>query len=159
MTTEASSGPLRAWTCDTCGEPITDPERALVIWQTSDDHRHYHSFRIVHKSIDGRRCDPGARSGFMMNLDLNYFLGPEGLALLLSWLSAGPLKGGGECRVAAEGMDAYTDLVRRLQLPHYEEARPKFGDEHTRHWLDDANEVYPYLPDVLERVANGILGN
>ena len=32
-TSGESSEPLRSWICDTCGEPITDPTRALVVWR------------------------------------------------------------------------------------------------------------------------------
>jgi hypothetical protein len=74
----------------------------------------------------------------------------------LSWLSAGPLREDGGIRVA--DMDEYVDLVRRVQTPYYEEARPRFGDEKTYHWLGDANEYYPYLPKTLQRIAEGALG-
>lgn len=158
MTAEAFGGStLQTWICDACSEPITDPAKALVTWKNYGEHYWYQSFLIVHKSIDGRRCDPGAQSGYNSSLDLDMFLGPEGLTMLLSWLSIGPLKGGGGTRIAPEGLDAYVDLVRRVQIPHYEEARSKFGDEDTEHWLGDANEYYPYIPDVLDRVANGTL--
>jgi len=42
-------------------------------------------------------------------------------------------------------LDEYVDLVRRVQTPHYEEARLRFSDEKTRHWLSDVNEYYPWL--------------
>jgi len=44
------------------------------------------------------------------------------------------------CRVG--DIDAYVDLVRRLQTPYYEEARARFGEEDVANWLSDANEHY-----------------
>jgi len=56
------------------------------------------------------------------------------------------------CRVG--DIDAYVDLVRRLQTPYYEEARARFGEEDVANWLSDANEHYPYLPETLKRIAD-----
>jgi hypothetical protein len=161
-TSGESSEPLRSWICDTCSEPITDPTRALVVWRSDADSYTYSDFLIVHKTFrdraNPRYCDPEAEAGYTMSLDLDRILGVNGLTMLLSWLSYGPLKGGGGSRIAPSDLDAFVDLVRRVQVPNYEQARPRFRDEHTRHYLDDANEYYPYLPEVLERVAKGTLG-
>jgi hypothetical protein len=54
--------------------------------------------------------------------------------------------------------NGFVDLVRRTQTPWYEEARPFWDTEHTRDWLADANEVYPYSPRVLEQIAKQELG-
>jgi hypothetical protein len=159
--------PLTTWLCDTCHEPITaEPNDGMVVWKTrrsgpeEEDGNEYYGFMIVHKTISSdpapRRCDPGDREGYLGSLDLPKFLGPEGLAMLLSWLSPGPVKGYDYCRVAS--LDEFTDLVRRVQTPWYEQARPHFGDELTQHWLGDANEYYPYLPETLRRIAEGTLG-
>lgn len=155
--------PLEAWVCDTCGELATsDDNSGMVVWQTHDtDGRFdYYDFKIVHKTIASDphpyRCDPGAENGFTSSLPLNAFLGADGLALLLSWLSQGPLKSGGtEPRVV--DMDQFVDLVRRVQTPYYEEARSRFDDERTHYWLGDANEYAPYRPDTLRRIADGTL--
>lgn len=101
-----------------------------------------------------RRCDPGGAHGYLSSMDLQHFLGPDGLALLLSWLSVGPLKGGGSGPCVAD-LDEFVDFVRRVQTPYYEEARPHFGDEHTYYWLGDANEYHPYLPETLQDIAGG----
>jgi hypothetical protein len=151
---------LRTWTCDTCGELVTSARNdGLVVW-CSNDALQYFGFKIVHKTMksdpEPKRCDPGGAEGYTISLDLERFLGASGLAMMLSWLSAGPLKGDGGIQVA--DMDEYVDLVRRVQTPYYEEARPRFGDEKTRHWLGDANEYYPYLPEMLQRIAEGTLG-
>ncbi|MBZ4558674.1 hypothetical protein GBO17_06895 [Mycobacterium avium subsp. hominissuis] len=156
--TSTETKPLTMWTCDTCGEGITlaDAGKALVTWRHDDQGRGY-DFRIVHKNMNDRRCDPEYASGFMLHTELSMFLGDKGLAYALGLLSDGPIKGG-ESAVRVADFDSFTDLVRRVQTPWYEEARPFWNTEHTQHWLADASESYPYMPDVLERIAKQDLG-
>jgi hypothetical protein len=156
--------PLQVWSCDVCGEPVTgEPNDGLVVWQSTRTDEGYldHNFMIVHKTNDhapdSRRCDPGSANGFRSSVDLERFLGAHGLAMLLGWLSVGPLKGGGTAP-RVQNMDEFVDFFRRVQTPYYEEARPRFDDEKTHHWLDDANEYYPYVPETLSRIADGTLG-
>jgi hypothetical protein len=160
----AQTSPLGTWACDVCDDPVTaDPSDGLVVWRSerTDTGIRLFDFKIVHKTNLGapepRRCDPDNAAGYWSSLDLQQLLGAEGLALLLSWLSAGPLKGGGSYLEIAD-MDEFVDFVRRVQTPYYEQARRRFGDEQTHHWLGDANEYYPYLPETLRRVADGTIG-
>jgi hypothetical protein len=148
---ECVTTPLTVWKCDTCGDDITDVGKALVIWRTDDDRRGY-DFRIVHKNLGGRRCDPEADRGFVLHTELSSFLGPEGLAYALSLLSPGPIMCDAYLRVA--DFNGFVDLVRRTQTPWYEEARPFWDTEHTRHWLADANEVYPQCRVVKRSVES-----
>ena len=147
--------PLTAWNCDTCHEDIEDPSIGVVIWRRSTDGS-ASGFLIVHKNFGGRDCDPGARAGYVSNIDLSDMIGHVGQARLLALLSSGPIRPGG---VGSAELDSFVDVFRRLQTPWYEEARPRFEDELTHEWLDDANEVYPYIPAVLERIATGRLGS
>jgi len=144
--------PLTVWKCDTCGDDISDPGIGIVTYRR-DDQRRASDFRLVHKNIDGRRCDPDNDGGFIDSIELSGLIGADGLADLLSFLSAGPYSGRrGVVRVA--DFDGYVDLVRRVQTPGYEEARPFWRTEHTRELIGGANQTYPYLPDTLEQIAN-----
>lgn len=147
--------PLTVWRCDSCGDDITSTTRSLVTWQRDDNHRGF-DFRIVHKNMDDYTCDPGADRGFLENTELQNFLGAEGLAYALSLLSPGPLMGGADVRVL--DFNGFVDLVRRTQTPWYEQARSKWDTEQTRDWFTDANQVYPYQPAVLKRIAKQTLG-
>jgi hypothetical protein len=144
------------WYCDVCQETITDPTKGMVVSKSSRTSDGYveHDFLIVHKGYQGDGgCDPGNRAGYTYSLDIETYLGLEGQAWLLALLSAGPLLGGGS-RARVRDLNEYVDLFRRLQTPHYEEARRRFGDPEVRDWFSDANEVLPYTPDVLYRVAH-----
>jgi hypothetical protein len=145
--------PLSSWVCDTCGQKITEPQSANVISRVLDDDATA-EYRIVHKNMGGRTCDPGAKGGFLHNMSLDTYLGPDGLAWILSELSLGPLREGqGQPRV--DDVNQFVDFVRRVQTPWYEEARRRFGERSVQDALSDANEVLPYLPETLERIAKG----
>jgi hypothetical protein len=75
------------------------------------------------------------------------------LTTLLSWLSRGPVDGGGHPDVAIEDLDGYVDLVRRLQIPHYEQARRRFRDQEVHEKLVGVNPVHPYTQDNLRWAA------
>lgn len=144
--------PLTAWKCDRCQEDITDPGIAVVTYRRDDQRRAY-DFLLVHKNLDGRRCDPDNDDGYIESIALSQLLGADGLTDLLSFLSAGPYSGDrGVVRVA--DFDGYVDLVRRVQIPFYEEARQYWHTERTRELLGGASYAYPYLPDLLEHIAN-----
>lgn len=140
--------PLESWRCDACHGRIDDPTLGIVTWREDDEGR-YLDFRLVHKNIDGLTCDPGNAGGFYNSLEIVVLLGPAGLGELLSWLTPSRAD-----RVAAHGvvdLDAYGDLVRRLQLPFYEEARPFFGAA-TCSWLvSDGSD--PDHPEVLKLIS------
>jgi hypothetical protein len=135
--------PLTVWYCDVCGDRIAAKD-GYVVWKTTDDLKSS-GFKIIHQG----RCD---RRDYPASAALSDFLGPEGVAQLLAFLSLGPIKRriGQKPHADAKDMDEFVDFFRRVQTPYYEEARRLF---HTQEVLDDyydSNEVAPYLPDYLE---------
>lgn len=135
--------PLTRWKCDHCGEMIESAEDGYVVWEDSASGDA--GFEIIHHG----RCDKSGKSnsGALRNV-----LGSDGLAKLTSHLSYGILKEGfGQPMIA--DMDGFVDFFRRVQLPYYEEARTGLLSEQEE-W-SDANEVRPYLQDVLQRIAKG----
>ena len=142
------------WICDICGDKISTPGVGHVIWRESDE-RPAHDFKIVHTSMDGRRCWTIAeQAGYRSSLPLEEFLGADGVALLLSWLSWGPVDGGGHPDVALQDLDDYVDLFRRLQTPYYEQARHRFREPDVHESLVGVNPQYPYLPSTLAKVVS-----
>lgn len=122
---------------------IESAEDGYVVWEDSASGDA--GFEIIHHG----RCDKSGKSnsGALRNV-----LGSDGLAKLTSHLSYGILKEGfGQPMIA--DMDGFVDFFRRVQLPYYEEARTGLLSEQEE-W-SDANEVRPYLQDVLQRIAKG----
>lgn len=136
--------PLSIWYCDSCGEKISLPGEGYVLWKSRNDR--FHAFRVVHQD----KCDDGSDEH---SLPLAELLGPSGLTRLISWLSAGPILSGsvsGQPIVA--NFDEYADLLRRLHVPYYEQARQLFQSDDVQGAYADANEVLPYLPAQLQEI-------
>jgi hypothetical protein len=138
--------PLTTWICDACGDDITEPKKALVVWKSGPGLA-YTDFRIVHK---GQKCDDRS---FTMSAQLDEMLGLRGQAWLLAWLTPGPLKPPPSDPSPRVDLAQFVDIFRRLQTPWYEEARLHWGDEDVAEEWADANEVAPYMPESLERIA------
>lgn len=135
--------PLTHWKCDNCGE-IVDSAHAYVVWNFAQLEERGHS--IIHRG----KCDNGRKE---MSAPLKDFLGLDGLAKLTSLMAAGIA---GPVRTTSIGnMREFVDFFRRVQLPHYEEARDKLRTDEVREEFRDASEVVPYLQDTLKRLAEG----
>jgi hypothetical protein len=78
-------------------------------------------------------------------MHIHAFLGADGLQALLAFLDAGPLLApDGPPQDGVADIRNYVDTVRRLHIPHYEEARRYF--DRARQDLSDENEVSIFLP-------------
>src|SRR5262249_32907976 len=109
--------PLTSWTCDVCGDVIERVEEGYVVWKS--DGAKAADFKIIHQGkCDHERDDHNASAA------LADFLGDNGLAYILSFLSAGPVQSALGRRPHCEitDFDEFVDFFRRVQLPYYEEA-------------------------------------
>lgn len=139
--------PLEHWICDVCNEVIETAEDGYVIW-TRDNKFSSCDFKVVHQ----RRCDTKSYSS---SLPVKNFLGHDGLVMLTSLLSIGTIKlncGDSESELHPN-MTQFVDLLRRFQIPNYEEARTRFADDELLGKMSDANEVYPYLQQQLKGIG------
>ena len=67
---------------------------------------------------------------------------------MLAWLDVGPLLAPEEASVSrVADMRNFVDTLRRLQIPHYEEARKYFGQAESDGYFSDQNEVSIFLPN------------
>ncbi len=142
--------PLARWYCDVCGEPIETVKEGYVIWGSNAAGQDQ-GFKIIHQG----RCDDKSHPS---SGALDTFLGLDGQANLLSFLSYGALKQAMGTKMSQPGvadMDEFVDFFRRLQTPRYEEARRHFKDPDVMDGYADANQVLPYLPrsllDIVKR--------
>lgn len=141
--------PLTKWRCDVCGELIEGIDRGYVIWRGTSKSGGPYEFKIIHQA----KCDDNS---YTSSGALNDFVGADGLAKLLSFLSVGPLKTaqGQSTRVVGD-LDELVDFIRRVQTPYYEEARQRFSEEKVLEHFSDSNEVAPYLQSRLKSIAAG----
>jgi hypothetical protein len=149
--------PLRQWKCDACGLVIDGPEAGWVEWLAVPTRgTKAHRFRIVHNS---NRCQyPSA--GRVRDIHLAHLVGPDGLGLLLALLAPDRQAGSREDGVAS--LDEWCELVRRLHLPHYEEARQYRQDAEADGFYERPEGQPPYgqaaLLNLLARYGHGADG-
>lgn len=136
--------PLSQWKCDACGQIIDRPESGWVEWLAGPTHgTKAHAFRIVHNSS---RCQYPS-TGRVNDIHLVHLLGPDGLATLLTLLAPGGQTGNRELGVAS--LDEWGELVRRLHIPHYEEARQYWADAEADDVFTRSAKYAPYSQATL----------
>jgi hypothetical protein len=139
--------PLEQWICDTCQGRINQVSDGWVEWTDASDDGDYRpfGFHIVHHQSPCQYHGPR----HLLDLPLSSFVGPNGLVRLLNILKPGPeFDPAGE--FAARDRDEWCEFARRLQIPHYEEARQYWSlAEQDELFVDDATEVYRYSQESL----------
>lgn len=146
--------PLSQWKCDACGQIIDRPEMGWVEWLAGPTRgTKAHAFRIVHNSS---RCQYPSTAR-VYDIHLLHLLGPDGLATLLALLAPGGQTGNREDGVAS--LDEWGELVRRLHVPYYEEARQYWTDAEADGFFAGPAEHAPYsqatLLGILSRYGRG----
>lgn len=115
--------PLEQFICDSCRKKIEKIEDGWLEWQheprgPDKQEKPLHGFRIVHHSSASPRKEEDNYCYYpegpsVSDLHLRYFTGVDGLAMLLSFFDR---------NLADPGELA--EIIRRLHIPRYEEARP-----------------------------------
>ena len=119
-----------------------------------DDDLRAYDFRIVHhfvaspkKKIREEGCYESKRKP---GLQLDEYMGSEGLVRLLYFLDhfsdeddRGPW---------VQSAREFTELVRRLRLPYYEEARQYWHRAKTDGFFADFGDIRPYTQETLQAI-------
>lgn len=145
----SSDQPLTKWRCDVCGELIDSVDDGYVIWRGAAEPGKPYGFKIIHQG----NCDD---KSYHLSAALEDFVGIDGLAKLLAFLSVGPLKAAqGQSTRVTGNLDELVDFIRRVQTPYYEEARQRFSEDEVKQDFCDSNEVAPYLQSRLKSIVAG----
>lgn len=135
--------PLAEFVCDTCSELIASPDDGWLEW-FRDSHGAATGFRIVHhlkasplaaESAAGCYYDRERRAS---DMHLRHCLGADGLVHLLAVLES-----------ALADPAEVIEIIRRLQIPHYEEARLYWDRAEEDLYFEGSNEVWPYTQEAL----------
>jgi len=112
--------PLKQWICDSCGGVIEKPRDGWLEWYTEKDKSLDTGFRIVHHRESCMYNDTTLEQQNRSPLDLGlpHALGSHGLGYLLFKLE---LSEKGVYKLA--DIKELIEIIRRLHLPYYEEAR------------------------------------
>lgn len=151
--------PLKQWICDTCGELIPLPEAGYVEWLDDGAELGARDFYVVHhgpaspKHPQGH-CYQHEDHKDRRDLPVDRFLGDAGLSYLLSFLDHGKEfdpKGKHPPRVKG-GNREWVELVRRLHLPYFEEARQYFNEAKADGMIGDYGPDQFYDAEILKGV-------
>ena len=139
--------PLEQFICDECGELIEKLEDGWLEW--IDDYKNpIHGFRIVHASGTSPRRKSGKNCYYPESIGLcdghlSHFSTIDGLAILLSFFE----KNLGTPKELAE-------IIRRLHIPHYEEARRYLERASSDGFIDNIDSSQADLKRVIEEYGN-----
>ena len=139
--------PLQQFICDECQGVIERIEDGWLEWFDGLENP-IRGFRIVHFSGASPRFKKGGNcyypeSSEVSDLHLEAFTGSDGLALLLSFFERN-----------LSDPNELAEIIRRLHIPHYEEARHYLERAYTAGIID--NKVYGQedLKRVIKEYSN-----
>lgn len=145
--------PLTVWYCDECRLPIDHPTNGMLIWDDPTDWRKESSeferkmpvrFSIIHKVACDNRND-------RQSMHLETMLGVTGLQWWASNLWNGPTA---ETMIFNGDFEAQAamDLLYRLQVPYYEQARQYFDSSYASLELNNRTVI-------SDEILKGIIEN
>lgn len=143
--------PLKQWYCDNCGEVINKPEDGWLEWYNNrDEIGNNRGYRIVHHD---KKCMYDDKSLFAENklvsdMHLSSYIGPDGLISLLSYIESNRAKDNSEL----------VEIIRRLHIPYYEEARKYHRVAEEDGYFSGENEVTRYLQSTSKYIIQNFKG-
>ena len=147
--------PLKQWICDTCAEVIESPEHGWLEWR-QDENGKASDFNIVHhiehspRKLGGGDCYPFR--GLSSHLDR--YVGENGLPHLLCLLDEDihiNLVNEHDSYPDVKYIKQWMELVRRLQVQYYEEARQYFDRASEDGYFDGAWGII-FRPEKLKSI-------
>jgi hypothetical protein len=153
--------PLKEFICDTCGEIIEKPEDGYVEWVYSDDGMQT-QFNIIHhggssprKKYNHDGCYQHANRNGRMDEPLNHCLDPNRMmAFLLRFIDMGRYHDPSGKYIAKVNISEYVELVRRLTIPYYEEAKVYWNEAISDGYFDGDNEINIYTVYFLKGIID-----
>ncbi len=148
--------PLKQWFCDNCGEVINSHNEGWVEWLYPDTKKY--GFKIVHHAEFSPNKPEGNCYFYndsigRQDIYLSDFVGTYQAARILFFLYPGvyhiPEYKGHYIKDIRE----FAEFVRRLTIPHYEEARLYWSQSIADGLISDQNEVSIFDPNLLKKIV------
>lgn len=143
--------PLQQWFCDSCSEVITKPSEGWLEWYRDllggDEFGKNKGFRIVHHD---KRCMYDSRQMYHQqrkltaDMHLDSYVGADGLVSLLSKIQYD----------MNEDDVELVEIIRRLHVPYYEEARKYHHLAEQDGYFAGENELTRYLTSTSKHILS-----
>ena len=142
---------LEQFICDTCGDVIESVNDGWIEWEGSyeNDEAVNKNFRICHHDMN---CQKLADHRHCSDLPLSEICGEKTHAFLYTHLDVGPYHKKKYSKPTIVDFREYVELMRRLTIPYYEEARQWWSEATSDGYFSEANEESIYLPENLKRM-------
>ena len=142
--------PLRQWICDVCGELVASPADGLLEWRVEEraggtPRTLLSGFRLVHAE--------GCRAADCPAAALTRYTGRGGFARLLTFLDPPLAADAGGAAHGVASPREYAELLRRLYVPYYEEARQYWVAAMRDCAPGDAAAVAALAPEALQALV------
>jgi len=149
--------PLSQWICDRCGEVIEGPPHGYLEWRRNRGDVRAFGFKIVHyKPYSPQRSEGGCYfyDGYpgRMGGSLAEFTGDHAMPSLLSFVDQGPIHEKVYRGPMLVDYREWVELVRRLTIPGYEEARLYREQAVQDGFFAEMDERAAYRPDILRQL-------
>lgn len=145
----------KVWKCDGCGEPV-QAGQGFVEWVVDDDGPNKgksRGYRIVHR---GAACSAYAGRGVHdQSMALIDAAGENGLVRVLGLIDPGHHKKPTSAEPETSDLRGVCELMRRLFVENYEEARSKMDSADPAEWPADGNENWVYAQATLRGLIEG----
>jgi len=154
--------PLQQWICDTCGDLIQCPEDGWLEWIATSKVKP-HGFRVVHNAksspyshtYEGCRHYEGVRG--RKDMPFGRFVGPDGLGYiteLLDWPDSMDTPDRVDNGTPGQHRHNIAELIRRLHIPHYEEARACWTVAEQDGYFRDGGGPWMYEQRTLKEIID-----
>lgn len=155
--------PLSEYICDNCNEIINNPSEGILEWVSErSDNKSFvnRDFKILHHNAhspirdqNGRGCTIHRDTRGLSDVGLNELLNENsGMSYLLTLIDPGAIHLPNYENILVNNVRVYIDLVRRLTIPNYENARLYWTNAINDNFFDGDNEANIYSVDNLIRL-------
>ncbi len=156
--------PLQQFICDKCKKVIERPEFGYVEYLSQIEKRDGRmmqirsGFKIVHNSKE-KSCHFFERSIELCTLPLrDFFVNDSKFSLIFSFLDEGEILTPTGIAVEIKDVREYTDFVKRILIPYYEEARIYFDEAKIDGFFDGDNEYFVYSSSKMKEIVEKYTG-
>lgn len=131
--------PCEEFICDHCHEAITVIADGIMVSKFKKDASGHGDFKIIHKV----KCDKWYDDCSWWGLSDFFPLNANSLAIILPILDIWPMIAGdsGEQTIPLNNVRWWVELMQRLYMPYYEEAREYPTQFRTQYYNNGENEV------------------